>query len=167
MTPPFILALPGFGEITCTTQNLVYTVGASGGATVSVSLTNGSATTCTDTVPFITLTSCSELPLPTAGVATGNNSSDGTIVFTNLFVKCAVQGAATFCYYKATSATGTYSNTGATLRFSAVATTHTPPAGAMDDQGMLCGNNGAVTLGVDDQQLLAAPTTPVFLTNVP
>jgi hypothetical protein len=161
----FSLIVTGFGTISCPAQTITYTAGASGGATIGVSLTTWASTGCTDTLPVINVTACNGSGLPLAGTATGTGAAGGTIAFTNLIVKCTLNGLATFCYYRVPTATGTYTNTNATLVYNAVAATHyTLPA---DDQGALCGTNAALSAAVDDQSTLGAMTPTVLLNTTP
>lgn len=160
----FSLTVTTVGNINCSQLSGSYTVGASGGATVAVSLATWNATTCTDTVPVLTFTGCAATaPLP-AGTATGTGAAGGTVAFTNLYVRCAVMGTTNACYYRDAAANGTYANMGATLTFTNDVMVHNAPGGTTDDIGILCGNGGTMSATLADQATAAGTT--VLLNNV-
>jgi hypothetical protein len=157
------LTLNGTGELSCTVTTGFATVGASGGATVSATGNSLTFTSCTDTIPVINIQSChlAATTLPTA-VVTATSHNGGTVVFSNTFVRCVAAGSTSGCYYKATTASGTASNTGATLSYASVGVTHTAPAGATDDLGVACGTIGSFSMALTDLVRGATGTTLVL-----
>ena len=139
---PATLVLLSVGTIGCTASTGIVTVGPSGGATVAAVGDSLSFSGCTDTIPIIDFSSCTLAgPAPTATV-TATGATGGTVVFVGTYAFCKVTGAPTGCYYGAIGATGTASNTGATLAYNNVSVTHEVPPGATGDLGGLCGNTG-------------------------
>jgi hypothetical protein len=162
-----VLSIPGLGSVSCTSNSFSGTVGASGGASITGSLSSLTFNTCTDTIPLITITNCNAVsPFPSiSGVATG--STGGTLTLTNTYVRCNVSGGTSGCYYLASTAAGTYTNTGGTLAYNNVSVSHTVPAGGTGDLGSLCGtSNGTFSVtysGVKNTATSAAAilnTTP-------
>jgi hypothetical protein len=164
---PATLALTGLGEVQCTNNKFTATVGASGGATISGSLTSLTFATCTDTLPVITITSCSVVsPLPTITI-TASGSSGGTFAFANTFTRCPIAGSTSACYYKANIATGSYANASGDLTFSNVSIAHTAPSGTTNDLGAACGSSGFAGWPWKRILRIAAGVVIVILDNTP
>lgn len=135
---PSTLHLTGLGGITCTITTANFTVGASGGATVSATMDTLTFQSCTDTIPVITISSCHLVtPLPT-GHITGIGSTGGTVELSNTYVRCNVSGGTSGCYYFAQTASGAATNAAHTLAYSGVAVSHIVPPGGTGDLGSLC-----------------------------
>jgi hypothetical protein len=143
---PAVLTLPGLGTVTCTNNRFDATVGASGGATITGSLQSLTFTTCTDTVPFITVSSCHLVNGTPSLTITATSHSGGSININDITVKCNT-GSTSGCYYTASVANGAANNTGATLTYSNVSVTHTTGSG---DLGALCGSSASFSTTFTD-----------------
>lgn len=111
------------GNISCTSGSFSGTVGASGGATVTGSLSALSFSTCTDSIPLITVTGCSAINTGSTGiVASSSSSTGGSLNLTSVQVQCNFSGGGN-CVFSASTANGTYTNSTGNLVYSNVATT--------------------------------------------
>lgn len=133
----------GVGTITCGGAAMDLLVGPSGGTGVTGSLNALSLSSCTDTIPLFSVTSCTRTASPTTAVLfNANTATGGTQTLSNLLIRCPVDEAALACYYGATSISGTVANTPATTTYNNASITHTVPAGVTDDLGAsFCGTN--------------------------
>jgi hypothetical protein len=138
----------GVGGIQCTTTFFGVTVGSSGGATVTGTVTNWTFQNCTDGVPGLTVTSCSQ---------TSSTTARATFSLTEFhldqfWLKCSGDGTSNSCYYRALTATGGYVDSGRTSVYfppfvgggPGITLTHSIPPGAFDDTGASCGTDGTL-----------------------
>jgi hypothetical protein len=116
------------GTVTCRAANFAgATTSASGGATVTGRLSTSSAglafSTCSDTIPFIDVTSCGQTSGASAGiVATASGSAGGSINLTNVSVTCNLNTGGT-CLFTASTANGTYANSDNSATYTSVPVT--------------------------------------------
>lgn len=140
------LSLTGVGEIVCSNTRFDADVNANQSATsITGTLTQLTFTTCTDTVPVLTITSCHLVPNATGQfpiihiTATGANTH--TQLLTDPTVRCNIAGSATsFCYYTAHTATGLGTNTPNAVTFNVPVVTNVAGSGSL---GAACGASGA------------------------
>jgi hypothetical protein len=163
---PAVITLSGLGTIDCTNNSFIGTVSASGGATAGGTLNALSFTSCTDTLPVITITGCNGVsPAPTVTI-TATNHNGGSWAWGNLFFRCNVAMSTRKCYYKASTAAGSFVNSGAGLSFSGVAIAHNAPSGTSDDLGAGCGSIGFLDATFRDVRATTSGTT-VLLNQTP
>lgn len=160
------VTLAGLGSVQCSSAVSDFTVGGSGGTEVNGALNIFTLTSCTDTVPGLTITSCARVPTTVTLVALrATGPAGGREALSNVYVKCALTGMMQSCYYAAPSATGTVTNTPSVTTFSGVGFTHgVPPAGATDDLGAACGGNGTLSTTFTDFANAATATTVTLRT---
>ncbi len=139
------LSLGATGTIHCGLVKGTATVASGASATsISATLTAITFSTCTDTLPVVTIESCSLAAGTTPSISIlGTSSSGGTVTTTDARVRCFLggSGGAAFCEYTAATAAGTAVNSTSTLAYSSVGVTHVN--GASGDQGVLCGASGS------------------------
>jgi hypothetical protein len=112
----------GVGSVTCTSSIGSVTLTANSSATtIGGSLNTITFTSCTDTLPLITITTCHRhgASLPSIAI----NGSAATLTVTDVIVRCSFQGSNQGCYYTAASANGSANNAASTLTFTNVAVT--------------------------------------------
>jgi hypothetical protein len=154
---PAVLTLPGLGVVTCNNTAFTATVGASGGATITGSLSSLTFTTCSDTIPVINISSCHLSGSSPSILITATGDVNGTVALTDPTVFCAVSGSTSGCYYTAATASGTATNS--TLAYSNVAVSHTTGTG---DLGSLCGSSATFSATLTD---LTSGGSTVHVTN--
>lgn len=111
------------GNITCATGGFTADVGASGGATVTATLTSFTIGPCTDSMPLIEITGCAGVNLANTGmVASSASTTGGMMNLTNLVFYCSFRGGGG-CTWSATSMYGSYTNVTGNLAYSNVALT--------------------------------------------
>jgi hypothetical protein len=132
-----------FGTISCSSTGGL-TAGVSGGSSIAVTVDSLEWPSCTDTIPSLTFTSCSGASsLPTASL-TAAGGAGGTLLLSNVYLRCALSGTTRACYYHATVANGTYTNATGGVSWTGVSLAHGAPAGTTDDLGSLCGAAGSM-----------------------
>lgn len=100
------------GTVTCTSGSAGGTVGASGGASVAGTLTSLSVGGCTDTIPFITVTDCTNATKPLITIdSRGNVSIAGgnTIVCRYSGGTCTITSSTTSAKYDSSTSSLTLS----------------------------------------------------------
>ena len=133
------LLLPLFGTVRCANGTFDATVGASGGLNITGTLHSLTFSSCTDTIPIITISSCHLVNGPRSLTITALSHAGGTINVNDITVKCNA-GGGNGCYYTASTALGLTDNTSTRLDFLSVGVTHTSGSG---DLGALCGNTAS------------------------
>jgi hypothetical protein len=102
------------GTITCSVSPFAGTVGASGGSSLTGSLSNLSFSTCTDTIPFIDVSSCdfytdtqnpASFSIADSSVVESGNSATGTLS-TTVTVRCHLSLGAGDCFFRASGVSG-------------------------------------------------------------
>jgi hypothetical protein len=109
-----------FGSITCTQSSFDATVSANSSATsIGGTLTGLTYTSCHDTVPSFTFTSCAlhQPGVPTVTIT--GSAGGGSLAINDATIRCPVGGGFA-CYFTAASAVGTVSNAASTLSYSNV-----------------------------------------------
>ena len=110
------------GSVTCRASSLEATVGASNMATIGINVSTLSLTSCTDTLPLITVTRCdvyvdanNSLSVATGTTATTVGTTTSIPVPSSMTLKCPVGGLADPCYWRMAnqSGTATYTDNGA------------------------------------------------------
>jgi hypothetical protein len=141
---PSVLTLTGLGVVTCNQTNFDLHVNFSFsvfGVSVTGALTFGTFTSCTDTLPVITISSCTLNPgtTPSIHIFAGNDTG-GTTTIDDPTFRCNIAGSTTsFCYYTAGTAVGQGNNTASTLTFSSVGVGTVGGSGSL---GAACGSSG-------------------------
>jgi hypothetical protein len=133
----------GPGGIGCSTQTrFTATVGASGGASVTGTLTSFTVQNCFDNVPGATITACFDVP----SVRTRITFTPTAMVVDPLWLQCSA-GLAGSCYYRGSTVTGRVASDsvgsavwfGLPFGFGDVTVAHSVPTGVVDDLGASCG----------------------------
>ena len=140
---PATLTLSGLGTITCGSANFTAQFTTTTGAPAAAQLTALTFTSCTDTVPVITFSSCHLDGTAPAIAITASGTAGGTFAMGATTVRCGVSGTTSACYYQATAPVGTWVNSPSSLSFSGAALLHTVPGGTTGDLGSLCGTTGS------------------------
>ena len=143
---PATWVFPGFGTVTCTNNTFDATVGASGGATITGTLHSLTLSSCTDTIPVLTISSCHLVNGGVSLTITAHSHAGGTFSSNGITVFCSVNGA-NGCYYTAATVLGGAANTGARLTYSNVSFVHSTGSG---DLGALCGNSASFSTTFTD-----------------
>jgi hypothetical protein len=145
-----VLNLPGLGTVTCTNTKFDADANSNSSATtIAGTLTSLTFSTCSDTIPIITVTHC-ELDPDRAkpSVSISSTAIGGNVTINDAGVRCFTPTLNGFCYYTGTtaSAVGIGNNAASTLTYTNVQVDRY--AGATSDLGSTCGNNGnfSVTL---------------------
>jgi hypothetical protein len=126
------------GSLSCTTTHFQATVNNNHAATLTGTLSTLTFTSCTDTIPILTITSC-HLHGPTPGVAVTASGSGGSVNLTDVGVRCAFTSGGA-CYFTAATASGVANNAASTLSYPSVNAVHT--TATPDDLGFLCPSSG-------------------------
>jgi hypothetical protein len=133
----------GIGSITCNSTSFTADINNNHATILTGTLTQLTFTTCSDTIPLVTILSCHRHASPLGGVSIHANASGSTQTLTDIIVRCGIApNGAVGCYFTAASAAGTSSNANSTLSFpgvSAVAIT-SPTTDAFAADG--CGGTG-------------------------
>jgi hypothetical protein len=128
------------GTITCTGGSAGGTVGASGGTTVSGNLTSLTVNTCTDTIPFITVSDCTKSS--SNPVITVDNKGNISIAAGNTIV-CRYSGGT--CTFTSPTTSAKYASSTATLSLSNIPVTSST-GGLCPSSGSFSGTFGPVTV---------------------
>jgi hypothetical protein len=141
----------GLGTITCSAGSIGATVGASGGASVSSTLTGFTLSSCTGW-PGFPVDTCKQVGTAATPSITASGAAGGSVTTSNLLTFCHYTGSGTpgfGCYFKATSAVGNYVNNaaGGNLTYTNVAFapqgyTAPFPAGGGSHLGVGCSGGG-------------------------
>jgi hypothetical protein len=140
------MAFAGFGSFHCAQTTFEATLASNtGAASVTGTLNQLTFTSCVDTIPVITFTSChldASLGLSGIHIVADNSpaaGANGTVQVTDPRVKCLISGGGGHagCYYTFTSATaiGNVFNANSRIVFPAITVHHVTGTG---DQGSLC-----------------------------
>jgi hypothetical protein len=144
------LSLTGLGEINCASTKFDADVNSGSSATtIGGTLTALTFTSCTDTLPVITINSCHLYPVGGAFPSltiNAINDTGGTQTINDATVFCPVAGSTSGCYYTAATAVGTGNNAASTLSYNNVAVSTVTPT--TNNLGAACGSSGffSVTL---------------------
>jgi hypothetical protein len=139
---PALLTLD-IGSVTCSNTRFDADVTRNSSATsITGTLTALTFTTCTDTVPFVQVTSCHRTgaTFPAIHITAGDTGGQVQIVDATVVCNVASGGA---CYYTAATANGNASNATSTLSYTGIGVTHVTGAG---DLGFLCGNGASFSV---------------------
>jgi hypothetical protein len=138
---PFIYSMAGFGTITCSQVSFDADLSSRSGATnVAGSLTALTLTSCTDTIPVLTYTSCHlHGQAPTVSILANDNS--GVFTFGDTILRCGISGSAGACFYTFASAFGVGS-TVSTISFNSVGLSAVGTSGSL---GSVCGASGSAS----------------------
>jgi hypothetical protein len=160
----------GLGDtLQCSTTTSDIDVGASGGATVTGTLTGLTLTGCSDSFPSpVTITTCAMVsPRPSVAFKTTSHLG-GSATFGTTFVRCGVSMTPFACYYAASSLTGVYANSGASLTFNNAVFGPGGPSGTTDDIGipLACGGgHSTFNLALTDITYAGTGTTVTVRTS--
>lgn len=148
------------GTITCPETDFEFDVSRHTSATsISGSLTTFTLTACTDTIAPVNITSCHlHQPTTAPGVTITGGAGGGTIVLSNTVWRCNIQNSPPpgfACYYSASTANGSYSNSLNSLTFPTVTTSTVQPTSDALASG-LCGS--ASTLGFSLTHIVQSTT---------
>jgi hypothetical protein len=119
------------GTVTCTSGTAGGTVGASGGTTVSGNLTTLQVSNCTDTIPFITVSDCTNSTNPVITIDSRGNVS---IAAGNTIV-CRYSGGT--CTFTSSTTSAKYDSTTSSLSLSRIPVS--------SSTGGLCPSSGTFT----------------------
>jgi hypothetical protein len=110
------------------------TVNNNHAATLTGTLGQMTFTTCTDTIPVLTITSCHRHGA-TPGVAVTASGSGGSVNLTDMGVRCAFASGGA-CYFTAATANGVANNAASTISYTNVGAVSI--AATADNLGALC-----------------------------
>jgi hypothetical protein len=143
---PTVLSVSGLGTLTCNRTNFngIPTTSSSA-TTIGGTLNTLTFTSCTDTIPVITISSCAlspNSPLPTFTIRASNDDGGSTTTINDPTTRCNIAGTtSTFCYYTAASAVGTGNNVLSTLAYSNVTVAGVAGSGSLGTG--VCGASGS------------------------
>jgi hypothetical protein len=137
------------GALRCGDNSLGFTLQNLAASPVTATLLAFTLRDCTDTVASLTYTGCHLVSPVTNATVAPTGFQTGTFSSPNMDLRCNVAGGTTGCYYRAASATGTFT-AGAVLRYTNVALTHTVPSGGTGDLGASCGTTGSLSTSFTD-----------------
>jgi hypothetical protein len=139
---PSVLTLTGLGVVTCNQTNFDANVTSNSSAgSITGTLATLTFTTCSDTLPVITISSCTLNPGTTPVVHIfASNDTGGTTTIDDATVRCNIAGSTTsFCYYTAATALGQGNNAASTLTYGSIGVGVVGGSGSL---GAACGSTG-------------------------
>jgi hypothetical protein len=127
------------GNLDCTNTKFVADINNNHAETLTGSLTQLTFTSCTDTIPFLTISSCHQHgPNPDVRV-TSTGANTGSVNLSDVGVRCIfTTGGA--CYFTAATANGVANNSASTISYTNVAASGI--TGTSDNLGALCPSSG-------------------------
>jgi hypothetical protein len=143
---PATWTLAGTGAVTCSQTFIDANVSRSSSATsIPGTLAAFTFTSCTDTIPVITYSSCALSPvhpLPSVQISASNDTG-GTLTINDLTYRCSIMGSTTsFCYFTAGAARGNGNNATSTLWFPSVGVAVVGGSGSL---GFACGSSATLS----------------------
>jgi hypothetical protein len=141
---PFIYTMAALGTITCNQVSFDADLSSRSSATsLGGSLTALTFTSCTDTIPVLTYTSCHlHGQVPTVSILASNDTG-GVFTFSDSILRCGISGSATnACFYTFATALGLGSNAASTVVFNNVALSAVGTSGSL---GAACGTSGSAS----------------------
>src|ERR1044071_7750399 len=107
------------GNITCTTAHVQASANNNHAATLTGTLNQLTLTSCTDTIPLLTFSSC-HLHGPTPGIRiTSTDTTSGSVSIFDMTIRCGVTSGAA-CYVTGASANGVADNVDSTISYTGV-----------------------------------------------
>jgi hypothetical protein len=113
----------GLGTITCNTTHFESTINNNHAATLPGTLNRLTFTSCSDTVPLLTVSSCHQHRTSPLAVSTT------LVTLTDVTVRCNLAGIAQGCYFTAATAAGVVNNPASTLSYTNVNASSVNPTG--------------------------------------
>jgi hypothetical protein len=123
------------GNFACTTAHLQATINNNHAATLTGTLSQLTLTSCTDTIPLLTFSSC-HLHGAAPTVAITANGTGGSFNLTDVGLRCSFTSPGGACYFTAATANGTANNAASSISYTGVAWNGIP--GTADSLGGLC-----------------------------
>jgi hypothetical protein len=151
---PWVITFSGLGTVTYNQTIIESTLTSNANVSgITGNLNRVTLTSCTDTLPGMTYTSCTldpTSPVPTVHVTSDPPvvGSNGGIGITDMRVRCNIAGSSTaFCYftYTTASANGNMVNATSTITFPGIVVHHVTGTG---DLGSVCGATGTATFAL-------------------
>jgi hypothetical protein len=133
-----------------------------GASSVTGTLTAMTLSSCTDSIPVISISHCSLAPGSTPLTHLTAAATTWLQRIVNWLVRCNIAGSTTsFCYYNAPDASGTGSNINSSLTFSSVPIVN---AGGSGSLGAACGP-GTGTMNSVHTALMSTSGTKITVTS--
>ena len=126
------------GNLSCTNTRFEATINNNHAATLTGSLNQLTFTSCTDTIPFLTITSCHQHGA-TPGVRITATTTGGSVNLTDVGVRCIFSSGGA-CYFTAATANGVANNSASTISYTNVQAAGI--TGTADNLGSLCPSSG-------------------------
>lgn len=111
------------GNFSCSTTHIEAAINNNHAAVLPGTLNHFSLTSCTDTIPNLTFTSCHQHGTAPIDVSTA------TVTLTDVTIRCSFAETSQGCYFTMSTAVGTVNNPASTLTFSSVSAGSVNPTG--------------------------------------
>jgi hypothetical protein len=126
------------GTVTCSSTKFDANMTSNSATSIAGTLASLTFTTCTDTIPVISVSSCHASTTPAVSITA--NATGGHMTVTDVLARCGIAGSASACYFTAATATGAFVNSTSSLAYNNVSVVY-PASNPADGLGSgICGS---------------------------